>query len=401
MRELFGDLVELDFLAEARLGRAVSALGTAGGLVRKHPAGLELETRQLVGERREHAGVEGARRTVGTVATAVEQGLQVHAGQFAVLADAGAEFHQHRVPAVVQVEHFFARQADFHRPAEHQRRFGHHYFMIRRIALAAEAAAVVAGDHADVRRRHLQRPRQLAMQIVRILRARPEGELAVAVAGGERGVLLHRQMGVALVEEDVLEYVVRFGQCLLDVAELERLIAMDVARLAIVVNARLRMRQPFFWRRDRRQSLVFHFDQSERLGGRLFVFRDHRRHRVADIAHALRRERVLVLRHRHDAEGDGEIAAGQHQLHARIALRARDVDRFDQRVRMGRAQQLRVQHARQRHVIGVAQLARHLGAAVDAPPRVADHIEFLRRVHALALCSLIARAACSTESTIC
>ena len=115
--ELFGDLVQLDFLAEARLRRAVAALGTAGRLVREHPAGIELEARQLVGERRQHAGVEGARRTVGAIGAAVEQGLQVHAGELAVLGHAGAEFHQHRMAAAVQVEHFLARQADFHRPA--------------------------------------------------------------------------------------------------------------------------------------------------------------------------------------------------------------------------------------------------------------------------------------------
>ena len=404
--ELFGDLVELDFLAEARLGRAVAALGTAGGLVRKHPAGLELEARQFISERRQHAGVERARRSVGTVAAAVEQSLQVHGGQLALLAHAGAEFHQYRVPAAVQVEHFFARQADFHRPPEHQRRFGHHNFMIRRIALAAEPAAVVAGDHADMRRRYLQRPRQLAMQIVRILRARPKRELAVAVARGERGVLLHRHMGVALEEEHVLEYVVRLRQRLLDIAELERLVAMDVARLAIVVNARLRMRQSFLGRGNRRQRLIFHFDQFQRLGCRLFVFRDHCRHRIADIAHALGRERVLVLRHRHDAVGNGKIAPGQHQLHARMAFSARDVDRFDSSVRMRRAQQLRVEHARQREVVGVAQLARHLGAAVDAAPRMPDDIEFLPGAHAHDLVSptvvsLILRAASSTESTIC
>ena len=41
MRELLGDLVELDLLAEARLRRAVAALGAAGRLVGEGAAGLE------------------------------------------------------------------------------------------------------------------------------------------------------------------------------------------------------------------------------------------------------------------------------------------------------------------------------------------------------------------------
>ena len=188
--ELLGDLVELHFLAEARLRRAVAALGAAGRLVGEGAAGLELETRQLVGHRRQHAGVEGARRTVRAVAAAVEQRLQVHGGELAVLRDAGAHLHQHRVPAAVLVEHLFARQADFHRAAQHQRRLGDHHLVVGRIALAAEAAAVGRGDDADLRRGHLQHARQLPVQVVRVLRARADQQLAVALHRGERRLLL-------------------------------------------------------------------------------------------------------------------------------------------------------------------------------------------------------------------
>ncbi len=89
--------------------------------------------------------------------------------------------HQHRVAAAVHVEHFLAREADLHRPAEHQRRLAHHELVAARIALAAEAAAVRRGDDADLRRRHLQHARELAVQVVRILRAGREQQLAVAV----------------------------------------------------------------------------------------------------------------------------------------------------------------------------------------------------------------------------
>ncbi len=236
---------------------------------------------------------------------------------------------------------------------------------------------------------------------MRILRARPQRQLAVAFVQRERGVLLHGHVGVAFVEEDILEHVVGRGERLFHVAELEGLVAVDVARVGVVVDARLRLRQSLFRRRDGGQRLVLHFDQTQRLGGRLFVLRHDCRHRIADVAHALGGQRMLVLRHRHDAEGHGEILARQHQVHARMRPGAFDVDRLDQRVRMRRAQQLHVQHARQLQVVGVAQLPGHLGAPVDAAARMADDIEFLRGAHALALRSLMARAACSTDSTIC
>ena len=275
---------------------------------------------------------------MGTIGAAVEQGLQVHACELAFLGDAGAEFHQYRMAAAVQVEHFFARETDFDRPAQHERRFRHHEFMTCRIALAAEAATVVAGNHADVRGRHLQHARQLAMQIVRILGARPERQLAIALGLGERGVLLHRHVVVALVEEQVFEYVVRFRQRLLHIAELERLVAMDVARVGIVVNARLRLRQRFLGRRDGRQRLVFHLDQLQRRGRRLLVRGDHRRHRIAAIAYLVAGQRKFILGNRQHAERHLAVGARAYRHHAFEGLGLRGVDRQDPCMRHRRAQ---------------------------------------------------------------
>ena len=63
---------------------------------------------------------------------------------------------------------------------------------------------------------------------------------------GERGLLLHRQVRVALVEEDVLEDVVGRRQRLVHVAELVGLVAVDVALLAVLVDAGFRVVQGFF-----------------------------------------------------------------------------------------------------------------------------------------------------------
>ncbi len=154
--ELLGNLVELDFLPEARLGGAVAALGPARRLVGEDARGLELVARQLVGHGLERSGIEGARDAVGPVAAAVDQGLQVHAGQLAVLGYAGAELHQHRVPPAVHVEHLLAIEAHLHRTAEDHRGLGHRHLVVADVALAAKAAAVRRRDHPDVRSRDLE-----------------------------------------------------------------------------------------------------------------------------------------------------------------------------------------------------------------------------------------------------
>src|SRR5207247_8998449 len=81
------------------------------------------------------------------------------------------------------------------------------------------------------------------VDVVRHLRGRPERELAFAVDGGDGSMLLDRQVRVALVEKHVLEHVVRFGERLVHVAELESLKAVDVALLAVALDTRLGSRE--------------------------------------------------------------------------------------------------------------------------------------------------------------
>jgi len=64
-------------------------------------------------------------------------------------------------------------------------------------------------------------------------------ELAFAVHRGDRGVLLDRQVRVALVEKHILEHVVGLGERLVHVAELEGLEAVNVPPLAVALDARL------------------------------------------------------------------------------------------------------------------------------------------------------------------
>jgi hypothetical protein len=91
--------------------------------------------------------------------------------------------------------------------------------VVERIRLAAKAAAVGAGDDADAAGWQTEHPGQGAVHIVWCLGGRVEGQPVVVLGHRHRRVLLHRQMGVALVEHRVLEHQVRLGQATVDVAE--------------------------------------------------------------------------------------------------------------------------------------------------------------------------------------
>src|SRR5260370_847812 len=142
-----------------------------------------------------------------------------------------------RRAAAMAVENFFACEADFYGAVQKERGFCYHDLVIEGIGLAAEAAAVGSGDDADVRGRHLQDFGERAMDIVGSLRAGPNGEFAIGIFGGHGGVLLDGEMRAALVEKGVFEDFVGFGEALIDVAELECYAFVNVAFVAVVVDA--------------------------------------------------------------------------------------------------------------------------------------------------------------------
>ncbi len=147
--------------------------------------------------------------------------------------------HQHRVAAAVAVEDLLAGERDLDRPAEHERHLRRYDLVVERIALAAEAAAVRAGDDPHARRRQPQHLGQRPVEVVRRLGGRADGD-AVVVLGHRHGrVLLHGEVGVPLVEERVLEDLVGRGEAAVQVAEGHRDRLVDVAVVAVVVNPRL------------------------------------------------------------------------------------------------------------------------------------------------------------------
>ncbi len=224
------------------------------------------------------------------------------------LRHAGAEPHQHGMAAAMAVEHLLAREADLHRPVEQQRRLRDDDLVVERIALAAEAAAVRRGDHADVRRRHAPAPSRARGAGSAASGARPDHELAVGIHRRDRRVLLDRQVRVPLEEEHVVEHVVGAGERRVDVAELRARRACGRCRrrrtrgCAAPACARLSSGlRTCAAARTRRRS------RSTRLGRGGLVARDDRGHRIADEPHLVAAQRLLVLAHGQDAVGDREM----------------------------------------------------------------------------------------------
>ena len=370
--EVARDAVELRLEGEPRLRRAVAALGPARRLVREDARALELVRRDAVRDRLQRSRVVGRGDPVRAVAAAVERRLEVERGDRAVLLHAGPHPHQGRVTAPVAVEDLLARQADLDGPARDAREVRDDDLVVEDVRLAAEAAAVRRRDHADAGRRHREHLRERPVHVVRRLRRGPERELPVGTEVGDRSVLLEGEMGVAFVEVDVVVDAVRPGETLVEVAELHRDELVDVSGVAVVVNGHGRRGEPLVDRADRRERLVLDPDEIERVERRVLADGGDRRDRIADVAHAVLAERVLVLRDGQDAEGDGQVLSRRHHDDAGRGERRRDVDREDPRVRDLRAQELAVQHPRQHQVVGELRLPGDLRRAIDLRERTAD-----------------------------
>ena len=118
------------------------------------------------------------------------------------------------------------------------------------------------------------------------------------------------------------------------------------------------------------QGLVIDLDERGGFGGGLGRLGGDGGHRVAHEAHAVDGEDGLVLQV--DAGVQREIAAGDHGAHARDGAGLRHIDAVDEGVGVRRADDVRVEHARELEVARVERGAGDLLDAIDAQRRVTD-----------------------------
>jgi hypothetical protein len=176
---------------------------------------------------------------------------------------------------------------------------------------------------------------------------------------------------------------------------------VDIAFVAVVVDPRLRALQAVFGLGKRVEHVVLDVNQIQGRGGGLFVAGDDGGHWIADEAHALAAQRMLVLAHRQNPVGDREVVTGEHQMHAVESPCAGHVEGANAPVRNGRPEQTAVYCARRQQIVGEAGLAGDLGAPVDAAAGLSHHPASTPRNAHSAPSAGPRRTAASTASMIC
>ena len=128
-----------------------------------------------------------------------------------------------------------------------------------------------------------------------------------------------------------------------------------------------------------RQRFVIHVDELERVLGEIAVAGDHHRDRLADIAHAIDRNRPAFDR-RLDADREArrqrlDLGAGDHGDNAGRPPRGGQVDRADVGMRMRGAKNSGVTRARRyADIVDEAAAAGEQRQVFDALDRLADPV---------------------------
>ena len=303
----------MDFERKSRLRRAVPTLGPAGRLVGEESNAFESVPWDGIRGRLQGARVIGAGHPVAAVAAAVQEALKLHGGNLTAAGEPRLDLHQHRVAAAVRVENFLPGQSDLHRTSGGDGELGGDELVRKDVALAAESSAIRRRDHADAAHRQVQHLAQCAVHVMRCLRRSAERELAVGGILGDGGVLLHREVGIALEEDDVFSHVLGGADGSIGIAELQGHgfvhVRQAMDRLALAGEGLLN-------RHEMRQFRELHVDQVQRLVGDPLISGGHRRDWIAHIPDFLPGERLLVLADREDPELDRQVVSGQDGQHS-------------------------------------------------------------------------------------
>ena len=197
---------------------------------------------------------------------------------------------------VVGEERLGAVAGPFHRPAEAARRPHHRDLLGIEIGARAESAADVGADHVHVLLRHLEADRERMPDAVHALAARDQRVLVLGrVVVADRRARLHEAAGGALVADGLLDHQMGAGERGLDRGAVAECVVEREVVGRLRPDRRRTRRERLEHVGDRGQRLVLDLDRFGAVARRREALGHHHGDRLADIAHAIDRERQLRL----------------------------------------------------------------------------------------------------------
>ncbi len=302
-------------------------------------------------------------------------------GDAAVLAHAELEADVGLRPAAMGDEGLLAVHHQAHAAAGLAREQRGDQFDIERLGAAAEAAADMRLDHADARHVHAEDLRQHQVHVVRHLRGRMHRHaITLDVVVGKRGVHLHLVLAHLGAIVGALAHEIGGGKAFFDIAELEQNVALDILR-AVVVDVDRARRHRLAGRVIGGQFADFQLDAPHRFARRGVIDGGDGGDRLAAIAHAVARQRMLAARDGQHAKRLVAIGAGDDRLDAGKLQRLGDIDFENVAVRIRTAINAAGKCARHDQIGRVFRAPGHFFRPVDHRHVAADGVRRHDLVH--------------------
>jgi hypothetical protein len=230
------------------------------------------------------------------------------------------------------------------------------------VEFGAEAATDAGHDHPDSMFRQAEHLREQVAHDVYDLRGGPERQFVrVRVPVGKDTAGFERAAELPLDAKALGDDKVGFPEPRVDVPHLRLECRRDVVG-PVVVQERRVIAERALDIADRGQNLPVDVDLLTRVFSDVLGFADNDGNRLARVAYALARERVVrrlalpgeQVRTRLRRQVGRQVGGGEHRVHAGKRTRALDIDAADSRMRERASQERRMEHAGPHDVRDVA-----------------------------------------------
>ena len=250
----------------------------------------------------------------------------------------------------------------FHRPLDDLRRCSCQIFLEVRPDLGAESATDVMADNAELRLGDAECATDEEPDEVRHLGRRPEGHaIVIGHVVGHATSRLHRRREQPLLADPLLDHHLGFGEGRLDVAGGERCVPSDVVG-TVALHQRAARRHRLLEIHHSGERLVVHDNELGRIIGKVSIFRDHHRHRLACIDDLVLGDRELVghlllIGDKGIGDREGgvdvglEVGGGEDGHNPRRCQRCARVNRSDASMGMRAAHDRHVRHVHEVDVV--------------------------------------------------
>ncbi len=305
--------------------------------------------------------IEHHHYTPAGISAAVQDIVKFNGFNVTILVQANFHLHVARMPAFIGSEYLAAFIGDFNRPANLPGEQGSAKISGTGFSLAAETTADSRYAYPDLAHRHLQNNRELAVQVMGHLGARPQAELtALGIVAGQGCMGLQKSVVDVRSMEFSFQYVSRLCKSLVRITEQLLTYVQNIIRGIFVDTHFTGAFHGFKGVQQHRQGLIFHLDQVKGFLRCFFVNSGNSGHSFSPEADFVHSQGRLIGRLGNDTPFVRSFISGNYRQNSRQLKSLAVINFFNKSMGVRAAFDLTVSHPRQHHIACINRLTFNL-----------------------------------------